>query len=351
MSVLHLTHATRWRGGENQLFTLVRNLPDEWRGELVAPPGSEIAARLAAHMPVVEAANAGFADIRSILKVRQLLRSGRFRLIHAHTSRAHEVAMMARIGLSMPMLVSRRNAFVASGGLKYRGPERFVAISRASADRIADAGVERSRISIIHCAVELPARPDVRPDPLSVVCVAAFEAEKDHATLLAAWRAVEREEPAARLRLVGEGSLQERIVALAGELGLKRVSIEPTGDLLEQYRDAGIAVLTSVEEGLGSSLCLAQGMGVPVVATRAGGIPEVVEEGVTGLLAEPGDAEGLAAALLRLMRDDGLRAALSKAGPPRARRLFDAADAARRYAAIYADMAGEAQERASRLSA
>jgi glycosyltransferase involved in cell wall biosynthesis len=169
-----------------------------------------------------------------------------------------------------------------------------------------------------------------------VLCVAALSEEKDHATLLRAWQVVERERKDAYLVLLGSGKLRTALEALATALDLKGlVWLGDRANVLDFIHGSDLVVLTSQSEGLGSALCEAQAAGKAVVATRAGGIPEAIEDGVTGLLAAPAAIGEIATAILTLLADPARRERLGRAGRLRALRLFDPASTAAAHASVY----------------
>ncbi|MGE0233209.1 MAG: glycosyltransferase family 4 protein [Flavobacteriaceae bacterium] len=337
MSVLHVTSAREWRGGENQLALLLHHLPEEWRGTLAAPANSAFAARLGGVLPVLPVRSAGFGDIRSVLALRQLIGSGAYRLVHAHTSPAHASALLARLGTGVPLVVSRRNAFRAKGGWKYEAVDRFITVSRAGREKLLAAGVAGERIAVIPDMVEKPAFACEPSGPV-VVCVAALSVEKDHETLLRAWRDVEHAASQARLRLVGEGPLRARLEAMALALGLRRVEFLGERPAAADLARARLAVLTSREEGLGSAICLAQTMGVPAVVTDAGGLPEAIEAGRTGIVVPAGDAQAVAHAIIELLENGEMREAMGRAAALRAAMLFDPARNATAHIEVYQDI-------------
>jgi len=230
MSVLHLWHSRGWRGGENQFRLLAGHLAEPWRGHLGAPAGSELARRLDGVLPFHAIACNGLFDPGSALAVRRLISRHGVRIIHAHDAHALSTAILARIGTGARLVVSRRNAFPIKSGWKYRAADAVVAVSSATADELTKVGVPADRISIIPDAVDLaeldaahPERLGAGPSETIVLCVAAFSAEKDHATLLRAWAEIEKLHPEAQLHLAGSGKLEEELRRLAASLSLERV--------------------------------------------------------------------------------------------------------------------------------
>jgi glycosyltransferase involved in cell wall biosynthesis len=170
-----------------------------------------------------------------------------------------------------------------------------------------------------------------------VVTVARLEPVKDQATLLRAFERVGSELPEARLVLVGDGSVrpaleeQARRPALAGRV----LFLGRRADVASLLPLFDVFALTSVSEGLPLTVLEAMAAGLPCVSTPVGAVPEAVMEGHTGSLVPVGDSDRLAAVLIRLLRDPGLRRQLGTAGQKRARAEFDLKSMTRRYEDLY----------------
>jgi glycosyltransferase involved in cell wall biosynthesis len=153
----------------------------------------------------------------------------------------------------------------------------------------------------------------------SILCVAHLYPRKNVATLL---HAMARLETRAALRIVGIGPELARLRDLSYKLGLTdRVTFlghVPFAQLVHEYRSADVFCLPSRQEGFGIVLLEAMASGLPIVASCAAAIPEVVPDGECGVLVKPGDAEGFAAALDRLLNDPSARQRLGQAGRRRA---------------------------------
>lgn len=170
-------------------------------------------------------------------------------------------------------------------------------------------------------APALPPRDELRasfcsPDRALLAFAGRLTEQKDVGTLLAALRRL----PGATLALLGDGPERERLERLARELGLgERTQFLGAGgreDVLRLSRAADAVVLSSTWENLPHTVVEALSVGTPVVATSVGGVPEVVEDGVNGLLVPPGDVEALAEALRRVTEEPGLRDRLAAAAAP-----------------------------------
>jgi glycosyltransferase involved in cell wall biosynthesis len=173
-------------------------------------------------------------------------------------------------------------------------------------------GVDVSRFS---SAVPLTRSAlDWRDDDVVIGCVARLEPEKGHAILLDAFRFVSARNRRARLLLIGDGGERERLVAMAQAFGLNG-SVRFLGirsDIPELLKTCDMTVLASSQEGLPIALLEAMAAGKPVVATRVGSVPQVVQDGLTGLLVPPGDAAALAEALETLVADHLTRRRLAE---------------------------------------
>lgn len=363
LTVVHVSTQRGWRGGEQQALWLHERLAARGvRQRLVCAAGSELARRAArAGAEVIEAAGRGGLDPRF---GRAVAGASAGALVHAHDPNAHAAAVVAAalFRAAAPVVVARRVTFpIGRGPLtrwKYDHPaiRRIVCGSRAIAEALRGSIRRPERLRVVHDAID-PARFGAAPRtgrlraelgvpagvPL-VGTVAALAPEKDPLTfaetaarLLAAGRDL-------RFVWMGEGRLRPAMEARLRALGIAaRVSL--TGfrdDVAAALPDLDLFLFTSSIEGLGTSLLDAQAARVPVVATAAGGIPEAVLDGETGLLAPPGDAAALAERAARVLDDRALARRLVEAGERRVRDAFGIEVLADRTLAIYREVLDEA---------
>ncbi len=272
--------------------------------------------------------------------VAALLSDLRPEVIHNHMYRAELVGTRAAIALGeigrpRPYVVStvhssRVRSEEDHQQLRLLTPriDRLIAVSRSIVEKLEHEGRDTAPISLIHNGVDLERYDHQEPcctlreeyglpaeGPI-VGVVARLEPEKGHPTLLEAWRSVVAAVPDATLLVVGEGSRREALEALAVELGVAdRVVFTGRRDDVPAVTAAlDVAVLPSYREALGLTILEAMALSRPVVASNVGGIPEMVEDGITGLLVPPRDAEALATAIVRLLRDHPLADTLARAG-------------------------------------
>jgi len=167
--------------------------------------------------------------------------------------------------------------------------------------------------------------------------VGRFSHQKNHKLLIEAFELAVKECPKMRLWLVGDGELRPAIETLVAEKGLQsHVSFMGIrADVAELLGQCDIFALSSEWEGVPLTILEAMAAGRPVVATAVGGVPELVEDGTTGILVPPGDRVALAEALLRLANDPKLRQLMGEEGQKRARERFDITLTAREYETLY----------------
>lgn len=362
LTILHVDTERGWRGGERQVLWLATGLRDRGhRSIVVARAGEELARRAtAAGLDVLGAAPGGELDLLAARDLRRAIVDRGADIVHAHTAHAAALAAFATVGTSAKVVIARRVDFPLRRNfgtrLKYGRALAVIAVSNAVAAVVAKAGVPRDRIRVVPDGVDLSRRVapadgrtlsslGVGGDDLLVVQVAALVPHKDPLTFIRAMAIVRDRLPGVRALLVGDGALREDAQGEVARLGLDR-TVSLAGfrtDADELLAAARVATLSSVEEGMGSVLLDAMAFGVPIAATGAGGIPEVVEDGRSGLLSPPGDAAALAAHVVRLLSDRELAASL--AGRARQRVVeFSVERMVERTLEVYSAVMGERKD-------
>jgi glycosyltransferase involved in cell wall biosynthesis len=230
-----------------------------------------------------------------------------------------------------------------------RAAAKVVTVSDANARHIAGTfGVPREKIAVIRNGVDVrtfrpaPSGATRDDDPPLVVCVARHESVKNLDLLQDACALLQARGVRFRCVVVGDGRCRDALEARRRDLGLERVlefvGAMPPAGVLGWWRRAAVAVLTSDSEGLPVSLIEAAACGVPAVATAVGGIPELIEHGVTGLLVPPRDAGAVAAALEALLTHPARAAAMGAAARRRAEREFSLARQVDALVALWCDI-------------
>ncbi len=358
MQIVHLETGRHLYGGARQALILVRGLQARGvGGTLVCTAGGEVGAearRLG--LPVRELPMSGDFDFGFTRRLAALLGELEPDILHVHSRRGADwMGGRAARRLRLPAVLTRRVDRPEGwlGRLKYRPYGRVVAISTAIRHQLEAVGLRPPRLVLIRSAVE-PALQDpawsrerlVREFALDprcqlVGCVAQLIPRKGHLELLDAWRAVADACPTARLLLFGQGPLEGYLRRRVHALGLEG-SVVFAGfraDLGTFLGRLDVLVHAALEEGLGLAVLEAQAAGVPVVAFRAGGVPEIVIDGRTGYLVRSGDAPAFAIALTELLQNDARRKACGAAAWERAAREFRVADMVDAYLTLYRDLA------------
>ncbi len=201
-------------------------------------------------------------------------------------------------------------------------------------------GIPADRVTVILNGVdqEFCQSPRGAPSgPPMILSVGRLEPAKDQNTLIEAFRLVAADHPEAQLWLVGNGSRRENLISQAARYDLAgRVQVfAGRPNLRPLFQEASVFALSSWEEGLPNVVLEAMVAGLPVVATRVGGLPEVVRPGRTGWLVPPGDVPALAAALSHLLSDPATSQAFGRAGREQAARDFSLASMVRSHEEIF----------------
>jgi L-malate glycosyltransferase len=337
MKVLHVDTAAGWRGGQNQV--LLTALGQAARGHEVTVAcraGGALEARARETAAIEPCALPFRGDLwpPAILGLARALRRVRPDVVQLHDAHAVSNGRLAtRLAAHVRLVATRRVDFPLRGALsrrKYGGCDRVIAVSRAITGVLMAGGIEGDRIRLVYEGVADRAPQPGGTEALRALGVpegspvvgnvAALTGHKDHATLIEAAGLVLRARAETRFVIVGEGPLRRELEARVREGGLAgRVVFAGFRDDVDRLLPAfDVFCLSSHLEGLGTSLLDAMAFGRPVVATAAGGIPEAVEDGVTGRLVPVRDPVRLAKALLDILRDPAEGRAMGDAG----RRLF-----------------------------
>lgn len=314
-------------------------------------------------------------NVRSPLDPRAAIRAARFiasgggrpdararpfDVVHTHLLRADFFGGAAARLARVPVVIStvyalgayrrqrRRLADPLLDALCRQWPTALVAVCDAVRDDCRRRGWPPERVHTIHTGVAAPKAIDERrvaefrvqwsPDGRPVVLtIARLSYEKGVEVLIEAAALLRRTHPTVRVVVIGEGpqraALEQRIARLGPGDVVRLAGFTP--HVWEALSAADVFCLPSHSEGLPNALLEAMAVGRPVVATRVGGVPEVVAQGIDGLLTPPGDAAAMAAAIGLLLTDRPLARRLGEAARHTIERCFSAREAARQYAALY----------------
>jgi glycosyltransferase involved in cell wall biosynthesis len=329
------------------------------------------AARLpVSFVPALGRRISAWSDIQAFVSILRLLREWQPDIVHTHTAKAGALGRVAALSYNVLRRRSRRAAVVHTfhghvfdgyfGALGSRAvrlterllariTDRIVAISsRQYHDLTSRFAIARpENVTVVPLGLELRELLDApereapsRGTSFTVGYVGRLAPIKDLGTLLAGFALARRQYPALRLSIVGDGDERPALEARATGLGVSE-AVAFQGwrrDLTNVYATMNLFALTSLNEGTPVSLIEAMAAGVPVVATAVGGVPDVVEDQVTGLLVPPGRPDDLASVILDVVADPVRARARAVVARERVRTRFDAARLVEATEAMYVDV-------------
>jgi colanic acid/amylovoran biosynthesis glycosyltransferase len=291
--------------------------------------------------------------VQAVALARTAAREG---VAHVHAHFANHPATAAWIvhrltGIPFSFTAHANDLFVGPALLERKAADaRFViAVSEYNRRLLRDRCPAARAVEVVHCGVDTERyawRGPEKRDGERVVCVAGLLAKKGHVHLLDALPLVAKRHPSIMLDLVGDGPERATVLARARAREVaERVRLRgalPWEDVRATLAEARVFALASVRlpsgrmEGIPVALMEAMASGVPVVATRLSGIPELVQDGVTGVLVEPGDATAMADAITRLLDDEALAAELAGRARELVERSFSLSGGAQRLGDLFA---------------
>ncbi len=334
-----------WAGGQTQSFALAQGLAARGHEVIfVCQPRSELARRISTStIHCAEVRAGGRLDLAALVRLAGLLRRTKPQIVHAHDSLSFWLAGLAARLSRFPVrvVVHKRTDHLPGrfGRFRYNHfADRVIAISGAARESLLKASVAEEKVALIYSSVDSE-RFTPKDGSLAagfreemgfsaewplVGTIGTLAARKGQTYLLEAARTILQSRPETRFLICGRGPLQASLKARAQELGVgeRVVFLGERDDVRPLLAALQVFVLPSLAEGLGVSALEAMAVGKPVVASRVGGLAEVVEDGRTGFLVSPGQAEQLTAAITRLLEDASLREILGKNARLRVETVF-----------------------------
>ncbi len=356
LTVLHTEASLGFGGQERRILRELEGLdPMRFRGLLLCQPGSRLGhVTEERKIPTIWFKMRSAFDPVAFVKILQLLKRERVDIIHAHSSRDAWLAGAAGKLLGVPVFRTRHLLTPIGGPYVYaRLTDRVLTVSEDVRRYLISAGVPGEKIIAVPTGIDLkrfdPARTDLADmrarfhlsrDAYVIGLVAVLRKAKGHRFLLQAVKRLVPEFPQVKLLIAGTGPQEQNINNLIRELGLEAqvLMLGQQDDIPSLLKALDVFVLPAQEEALGTALIEATAMGVPVIATRIGGIPEVLGE--AGLLFESEGVDALVNHLRTLIRSPELAARLRVQGAARARELYDENLMVRRTEALYRQAVG-----------
>ena len=360
MRILHIEAGRHLYGGAAQVRYLIDGLAAAGVDNvLVCPPKSALGAEPPAGR-VAPIAMHGELDLGMLPRLWRAIRAAQPDVVHVHSRRGADLyGGVAAAIAGVPAVLTRRVDAVESkwlARLKYRPYAAVVALSQAIEAQLTGCGVDDTRVTRIPSAVDTQLyRPNpaarervlaefgLRSDALVVAVVAQLIERKGHSRLLALLPELARAEPRMRVLCFGRGPLEQRLAREIDARGLAPIVTLAgfRGDLPQLMPGFDLVVHPAQREGLGLALLEAAAAGVPVVACAAGGVPEVIEHGVTGALVPVGDAAAMRDAVGRLLAAPEERVRFGAAARARVERRFGVAGMVAAHVSLYERVLGE----------
>ena len=325
LKVLHLSSEKSWRGGEQQIAYLI----DELKGHGVE---NFVALRKDSsfeehckkhHIPYVALNFSNEFDFGTALGIKKFANSQHIDVVHMHTAKSHGLGVLASVlGMKAPLILSKRTDFpvkpnpFARFKFNYPGIKKILCVSQKIKD-IIDVELTNPNISVaVHSGVDLAKFQfekqfyfhellGLSHDVKLVGNTSAIAPHKDYFTFVKVAEEVCKNDPMVRFLIIGSGPMESEIKEFVKNKNLQD-KVLFTGfinNLPEVLFNLDVFLITSNEEGLGTSILDAHACKVPVVATRAGGIPEIVINKVSGTTCEVEDVKCLAEAVRKRLAD------------------------------------------------
>ncbi len=353
LKILHIDPERHWGGGEVQVLGLLDYLAGKGHSnDLLTHPCGKLWERCqGTELKTLPLVVRNDLDLRPVMKLRRLIQREGYNIVHLHTKRAHALSMWLPHGPSAPVYVvtrrmdypERKNCYTRF--LYNRRSDGVVAISRHIFELLVEAGVDAHRIRLIYSGIDVN-RFDSRADGKgadripTIGMVAVLEARKGHRFLFEAIAQLKAAGMSLRCILAGEGSERKSLEEIKKHLGLEQEVrfLGFVGDTRAMLAEIDIFVLPSLYEGLGIAALEAMAAGKAVVASRVGGLAEVIADGVTGLLVPPGDSKALGEAIAKLAADPNLARAMGWRAAAQVRAHFTLEQMAARNEAFYYEL-------------
>ena len=324
IKVIHIDTEKTWRGGQQQAVYLFEGMLERgYETLMLCPPGSALEDYCRTkNLPFNPLHFAHELDYRSGIDTAKIAGSYSASILQLHSGHSVSCGLWAKLfKRKLKLVATRRVDFSIKknplSALKYntRLLDHIVCISDKIKQVLIADGISEKKLSVIRSGVNIHRFDAVQPpydfrlkwhipeDNALVGTVAAFAGHKDYPNFLNAISIICQKRPGIRFMAVGDGELKQQMEQLAKELNISERLIftgfqSNVGDFLKAF---DIFVLPSKKEGLGTSVLDAMSAGLPIVATKAGGIPEMITDRVNGLLVNSGDSDSLADAILYLL--------------------------------------------------
>jgi len=366
-AILMVHGRSSWGGNTAMVLALSRALLSRgYKVELAAPPQQPYIPHFTqAGITVHSIGLWGKKDLRAPFSLAVLVRKGGFDLLHSHTRPADLAAYFAaklsarplvitqhgNVNLDRQTLIRRHDLYAWVYNMVLRGSKRVVAVCQATSEELkCYCGVKPERIRVVYNGIEPLPAPDAENRRLTRLKLGIAENSvvgiilgaihwKGHEILAESLAKLKGDCPELMVLVAGSGPREVELKAQISKLGLsdRMLMLGFRPDAATLLGACDFFVLPSRSEAFPVSILEAMSLGLPVIASRVGGIPEAVEDGVNGLLVDSGDVSALAVALRKMVKDEKMRNLMGQKGRIRAEK-FSLANMVDGYLKIYEEL-------------
>jgi glycosyltransferase involved in cell wall biosynthesis len=364
MRIVHVLAERGWSGGETQLAHLVRHLHEQGHENsfVLAPDARFRSLADELDLPVAESNLRAWFDPRQAMRLRREVRRQSPDILHFGCGRSLQWGGLFAEGLGVPLRITTRRIDYPIGRSWYRRMryrrfvDHVVANCRSVEARILDAGIDRKRVSLIHEGIDLApwiglrerraaARRafDIPQQAQVITCAATLRPRKGQKVLIDAFATIAADYPDAILFLAGEGSDASALRQKAEASGAGSQIRLPgqVAQMGELWAASDAMALVSWNEGLANACLEASAAALPCIVSDVGGLPEIVDDGVTGRVVAPGDIAQTVDALRWVLGQTTEAARAGEAGSQRTRNFFTAGRMAQRMEALFLKLLAE----------
>lgn len=330
IQIIHVSTATSWRGGEQQLAYLAGELKNHGvKQEIFCADNTPMASYCDRNgISKISFKKTGALNLKAARMLANICSKEKQVILHCHDSHAHNIAYFSSLIFRnpSPVIVHRRVDFPVSNTFfskaKYKHPKisKYICVSNAIRELLIPSLKYPEKAMVIHSGIDLDRFANITnknslrkefgfsEENILLGNVAALAPHKDYYTFIRTAEILLKNNPRFRFVIIGDGPEKASIESeiKARNLHNKVVLTGFRTNTPELLKEFNVLLLTSKTEGLGTTILDAFASEIPVVATKAGGIPEVVEHGITGLLAETGDAQSLADMVEAVLKNSDL---------------------------------------------
>ncbi|MBW2022726.1 MAG: glycosyltransferase family 4 protein [Deltaproteobacteria bacterium] len=354
LRIMHIEMGRHMYGGALQVLYLMRGLKENgYHSILACTKESAIAKEASEFGKIYELPVLGEADPRHLVWFLKIIRKERPHIVHVHSRRGADLwgGLAARLTNTKAIITRRVDnpEIPLLARTKYSLFEKVVTISEGIKRILLLEGVPSEKIVCIHSAVDVdkysgPCNRSwfcqeflIPPDYKTIGMIAQFIPRKGHQYVVEAIPGTLERCPKTKFLFFGKGPLEDNIKALCKAKGVEQYVVFAgfREDLPRIFPCIDLVIHPATLEGLGVSLLQAAASGVPIIGAKAGGIPEVVDHGVNGLLFEPGDVESIKNYVVDLLLDSAKRRVYARHGREIVARKFSLHIMIKQYIRLY----------------